>query len=107
LKLRVSVQGETPIRSRVTRSTDGLHDETPYTMKPNELMLMPTRTSARPLPVDDVQTVPSYLQRYADEREAWQAQWPRQSAKGPLRGSAPWRGDVEAVRASRRPTPHD
>ena len=49
-------------------------------MKANELRARRAHPTASSLRVDDVQTVPSYLQRYAAELEAWHAQ--RRAAAG-------------------------
>ncbi len=42
-------------------------------MKRNELRPMRIRSSASRPRVDDMPVLPSYLQRYADEHEAWHA----------------------------------
>jgi hypothetical protein len=42
-------------------------------MKANEPRPALTRPTGSPVRVDDAQIVPSYLQRYADELEAWHA----------------------------------
>ncbi len=49
-------------------------------MTANELRPMRTRQSASRVPVDNAEAIPSYLQRYADEYEAWHAQ--RETATG-------------------------
>jgi hypothetical protein len=43
-------------------------------MKANEESTTRTGPSGTPRQLDDVQTVPSYMQRYADEHEAWHAE---------------------------------
>ena len=43
-------------------------------MKANRLRAMRAHPSGSLIRVNDAQTVPSYLQRYAAEREAWSAQ---------------------------------
>jgi hypothetical protein len=49
-------------------------------MKATEGRPVRGRRSASPIRVDEAQTVPSYLQRYATELEAWHAQ--RRAVRG-------------------------
>ena len=62
-------------------------------MTANRLMAMRAHPSASPIRVDDTQTVPSYLQRYAAELNAWH-EWRvadgytmRPSTSGPHEGA--------------------
>jgi hypothetical protein len=57
----------------IIRSIDG-PDRESHTMKANELRVRRAHPSASRIRVGEVRTVPSYLQRYAAELEAWHAQ---------------------------------